>query len=116
MHKVYITLRVPLILILLRQGVIGGPGHRPRVDVEELAPCPRAPLLVALPPGIEQWIPPQRSWDRSMLPHGRQRKPAKDRRRRNDVDDWVRLGVVHLLRAPVRNPSPPRRSPAVGCE
>ena len=95
--------------------MIGGPGHRPRVDVEELAPCPRAPLLVTLPPGIEQRIPPQSRRDRSVLPHRRQRQPAKDKCRRNNVDDWVWLGVVHLLRAPVRDLSPPRRSPAVEC-
>ena len=102
-------------MILLQQGVVGGPGHSPRVDVEELAPCPRAPMLVALPPGIEQRIPPQSRRDRSVLPHRRQRQPAKDKCRRNNVDDGVWLGVVHLLRAPVRDLSPPRRSPAVEC-
>ena len=95
--------------------MIGGPGHRPHVDVEELAPCPRAPLLVALPPGIEQRIPLQSSRDRSVLPHRRQRQPAKDKCHRNNVDDGVWLGVVYLLRAPVRDLSPPRRSPAVEC-
>ena len=104
-----------LILILLRQGMIGGPSHRPRVDVEELAPCPRAPLLVALPLGIERSIPPQSGWNRSVLPHRSQRQPAKDRRHWNNVDDWFGAGVVHLLRAPVRYPSPPCRPPAVEC-
>ena len=114
-HKVYITLRVPLILILLRQGVVRGPGHRPRIDVEELAPCPRAPLLVTLLPGIEQRIPLQNCRDRSLLPHWCQRQQAKDKCRRNNVDDWVWLGVVHLLRAPLQDLSQPRWSPAVEC-
>ena len=50
-----------------------------------------------------------------MLPHRRQRQPAKDKCHRNNVDDGVWLGVVYLLRAPVRDLSPPRRSPAVEC-
>ena len=104
-----------LILIPLRQRMITGPGHRPRVDVEELAPCPGAPLLVALPPGIERSIPPQGGWNRSVLPHRRQRQAAEDRRHRNNVGDGFGLGLVHLLRAPVRDPSPPRRSPAGEC-
>ena len=100
------------VILLVLQGVVGRPRHRPRVDVVQLASRPWPPRLVAFSFWIRTWSSPHEGWNRAVLPGRGQRQPAEDRRHWHNVDDRFGAWLVQLLRP--RNPrlAPPGRLPA----
>ena len=100
------------VVLLVWQGMVGRPRHRPRVDVVKLAPRSWPPTLVALSFWIRPRGSPHEGRNRAVLSCRGQRQPAEDRRHGHNVDDRFGAWLVQLLRARDPRLPPPGRLPA----
>ena len=87
------------VVLLVRQGMVRRPRHRPRVDVVELAPRPWPPRLDTLSLWIRTWGSPHEGRNRAVLSGRGQRQPAEDRRHGHNVGGRLGAWLARLLRA-----------------
>ena len=88
-------------------GVVSGPTHGPRADVEQLAASAWLPVLVAFSQGKEVPLAAsQRRRNSAVAPSWNERQPSQDGGDWHNVEDWL-LRLIQLLRPALASLPPP---------
>jgi hypothetical protein len=89
-------------------GVVSGPAHGPRADVEELAASAWLPVLMTFSQRKEVSLAAsQHLRNSAVVPSWNERQPSNDGGDWHNVDDWLLL-LIQLLRPALASLPPPR--------